>query len=131
MAAVRSLSCPSRNGAKTPTTFLIYGAYGNVMHKFQVLELGLWSFQQIKPGASFDQAMAKVEKWNGSLFARRGRPAPRRKGSRPSAGLGMSELRKPSFRGMGARAKGCLRDPRSTGTARDRRLSACIRRGSP
>lgn len=48
----------------------IYVGYGAVMHQFQMLELDLWGFltKGIKSGASFDQAMAKVEKWNATTF---------------------------------------------------------------
>lgn len=52
--------------------FLVYGAYGQVMHQFQVLELTLWGFltRGIKPGMSHRQAMDKVAKWDGTTLGR-------------------------------------------------------------
>lgn len=49
---------------------IIYGAYGELMHKFQVFELALWQLQSrgIKPGTTRDQAMEKVEAWNRTTF---------------------------------------------------------------
>jgi len=50
--------------------FIVYGAYGQVMHQFQVLELALWGFltRGIKPGMSHSQAMDKVTKWDGTTL---------------------------------------------------------------
>lgn len=50
--------------------FIIFGGYGEVMYRFQVLEMGLWGLlaRSIKPATTMDQAMAKVEKWNGTTF---------------------------------------------------------------
>ena len=46
--------------------FTIYGAYGELMHRFQAFELGLWQLRSrsIKPGATPEQAMETVEAWN-------------------------------------------------------------------
>ena len=48
----------------------MYGAYGQVMHQFQVLELTLWGFltRGIKPGMSHAQAMDKITKWDGTTL---------------------------------------------------------------
>lgn len=50
--------------------FLIYAGYGEVMHRLQVLELSLWQLQTrgIRPGATAEQAMSKVEKWNATTL---------------------------------------------------------------
>ena len=50
--------------------FMIYGAYGEVMHQFQMFEMTWWMLlaRSIKPGTSLDQADAKVEKWDGTTF---------------------------------------------------------------
>jgi hypothetical protein len=50
--------------------FIVYGAYGEVMHRFQVFELTLWQLlaRGIKPGMNSDQAMDKVEKWDATTF---------------------------------------------------------------
>jgi hypothetical protein len=52
--------------------FIVYGAYGEVMHQFQVLEMTLWGFltRSIKDGTSLDQAMDKVWKWDGTTFGK-------------------------------------------------------------
>jgi hypothetical protein len=52
--------------------FIVYGAYGEVMHRFQVFELALWQLlaRGIKPGMTADQAMEKVEKWDGTTFGK-------------------------------------------------------------
>jgi hypothetical protein len=52
--------------------FIVYGAYGEVMHQFQVFELTLWGFltRTIKDGTSVDQAMDKVWKWDGTTFGK-------------------------------------------------------------
>ena len=49
---------------------VIYLAYGDVMHQFQVFELTLWQFlsRGIKPGMTLDQSIAKVEAWNGTTL---------------------------------------------------------------
>jgi hypothetical protein len=49
---------------------IIYAGYGEVMHRFQVLELSLWLTQtrRIKAGSSLKQGMVKVEKWNGTTL---------------------------------------------------------------
>lgn len=50
--------------------FIVYGAYGQVMHQFQVLELTLWGFltKGIKRGMSHVQAMDKITKWDGTTL---------------------------------------------------------------
>jgi hypothetical protein len=50
--------------------FIVYGAYGQVMHQFQILELTLWGFlmRGIKPGMSHSQAMEKITKWDGTTL---------------------------------------------------------------
>jgi hypothetical protein len=50
--------------------FIVYAAFGEVMHEFQVFELVLWQLQSrsIKPGTTPDQAMDKVHKWNSTTF---------------------------------------------------------------
>lgn len=60
----------SEPGDERVDQFIIFGGYGEVMHRFQVLEMSLWGLQtkSIKPATTMDQAMAKVEKWNGTTF---------------------------------------------------------------
>ena len=50
--------------------FIVYGAYGEVMHQFQVFELTLWGFltRGIKPGMSESQAFDRVTKWDGTTL---------------------------------------------------------------
>ncbi|WP_433470781.1 hypothetical protein [Saccharomonospora azurea] len=50
--------------------FVIYGAYGEIMHKFQILEMVLWGFlaRSFKSGTTLDQGMAQVERWNATTF---------------------------------------------------------------
>lgn len=50
--------------------FTIYGAYGEIMHKFQVLELVLWGFQSrsIKSGTTVDQAMERISRWDSTTL---------------------------------------------------------------
>lgn len=50
--------------------FIVYGAFGEVMHSFQVFELVLWGFltRSIKRGTSLDQAMERVERWNSTTL---------------------------------------------------------------
>lgn len=57
-------------GEQEVDQFIIFGGYGEVMYRFQTLEMGLWGLQtkSIKPHTHPDQAMAKVEKWNGTTF---------------------------------------------------------------
>jgi hypothetical protein len=45
-------------------------SYGEVMRRFQILELGLWSLltRKIKPGATFNQAMEMVANWDSTTF---------------------------------------------------------------
>lgn len=52
--------------------FIVYGAYGEVMHQFQVFELTLWAFltRSIKKGTNLDQAMDKVWKWDGTTLGK-------------------------------------------------------------
>jgi hypothetical protein len=52
--------------------FIVYAAYGEVMHQFQVFEITLWGFltRGIKPCMSADQAMEKVEKWDATTFGK-------------------------------------------------------------
>lgn len=52
--------------------FIVYGAYGQVMHQFQVLEMTLWGFltRGIKPGMSHSQAMDRIARWDGTTLAR-------------------------------------------------------------
>lgn len=49
---------------------LIYIGYGEVMRRFQTLELGLWSLltRKIKPGTTLNQAIEMVAKWDGTTF---------------------------------------------------------------
>ena len=49
---------------------VIYLAYGEIMHKFQVFELALWQLQSrsIKPGSTLEQAMERVAAWNRTTF---------------------------------------------------------------
>ena len=49
---------------------VIYLAYGDVMHQFQVFELTLWQFlsRTLKPGTTFEQGMEKVDRWNGTTL---------------------------------------------------------------
>jgi hypothetical protein len=51
-------------------SFLIYGAYGEAMHRFQVLELSLWGLltRSIKTGTTLEQASLKLDKWDGTTF---------------------------------------------------------------
>jgi hypothetical protein len=46
--------------------FIVYGAYGEVMHQFQVFEMTLWQFlaRGIKRGTTMAQAMDKITKWD-------------------------------------------------------------------
>ena len=46
--------------------FIIYGAYGEIMHKFQVFELTLWGFlaRSIKSGTTLNQAMDRISRWD-------------------------------------------------------------------
>ncbi|HEV2260149.1 MAG TPA: hypothetical protein VGS06_44145 [Streptosporangiaceae bacterium] len=50
--------------------YLIYIGYGEVMRRFQVLELGLWGLltRKIKPGTNLGQAMEMVARWDGTTF---------------------------------------------------------------
>ena len=50
--------------------FIVYAAYGEVMHQFQTFEMTLWGFltRSIKTGTSPDQAMPKVWKWDGTTL---------------------------------------------------------------
>lgn len=50
--------------------FLVYAAYGEVMHQFQILELTLWGFKasSIKPGTNLEQGIQKVGKWDGTTL---------------------------------------------------------------
>ncbi|HST47092.1 hypothetical protein [Jatrophihabitans sp.] len=50
--------------------FIIFAGYGEVMHRFQLLEMGLWGLlsKSIKPATTMDQAIAKVKKWNGTTL---------------------------------------------------------------
>lgn len=50
--------------------FIVYGAYGEVMHQFQVFEMVLWGFltRGIKAGSSLEQAMERVERWNSTTL---------------------------------------------------------------
>lgn len=50
--------------------FIVYGAYGEIMHKFQILELVLWGFlaRNLKNGITLEQGMARVEQWDGTTF---------------------------------------------------------------
>ena len=50
--------------------FIIFGAYGELMHRFQVFELALWQLESrsIKPGTTREQAMEKVGAWNRTTF---------------------------------------------------------------
>ena len=49
---------------------IIYGAYGELMHKFQAFELLLWQLQSrsSKPGTTLEQSMETVEAWNRTTF---------------------------------------------------------------
>lgn len=50
--------------------FIVYAAYGEVMHQFQSFELTLWGFltRRIKKGTTSDQLMQKLEKWDGTTL---------------------------------------------------------------
>ncbi|WP_336160018.1 hypothetical protein [Amycolatopsis sp. VC5-11] len=50
--------------------FIVYAAYGEIMHQFQVLELVLWGFlsRSFKNGITLEQGMDRVEQWNGTTF---------------------------------------------------------------
>lgn len=50
--------------------YLIYIGYGEVMRRFQTLELGLWGLltRKIKPGTNLHQAIALVARWDGTTF---------------------------------------------------------------
>lgn len=50
--------------------YLIYIGYGEVMLRFQTLELSLWALlsRKIKPGTSLDQAVEMVARWDGTTF---------------------------------------------------------------
>jgi hypothetical protein len=50
--------------------FIIYGAFGQIMHEFQVFELVLWGFltRGIKPATQFDQAMQRVDRWDSTTL---------------------------------------------------------------
>jgi hypothetical protein len=60
----------SEGGEGSVDQFIIYGGYGAVMHRLQVLELSLWIIQTrgIKRGVQPSQARAKVEKWNATTL---------------------------------------------------------------
>lgn len=51
-------------------TAVIYLAYGEIMHALQVLEFDLWTIQSLrmKPGIQHEQALRKVEAWDGSTL---------------------------------------------------------------
>lgn len=63
------MSAPEASGDQVDQ-FIVYGAYGQVMHQFQVLELTLWGFltRGIKPGMSQSQALDRVAKWDGTTL---------------------------------------------------------------
>lgn len=50
--------------------FIIFAGYGEVMHRFQMLELALWGLlsANLNPRITVGQGMAKVAKWNGTTF---------------------------------------------------------------
>jgi len=50
--------------------FIVYGAYGEVMHQFQVFEMTLWGFltRGIKQGMSDSQALDRITKWDGTTL---------------------------------------------------------------
>ena len=50
--------------------FIVYGAYGEVMHQFQVFEMTLWGFltRGIKPGMSESQTIDRLAKWDGTTL---------------------------------------------------------------
>lgn len=52
--------------------FIIMGAYGEIMLRFQLLELDFWSLlvMQQKAGMSFDQRMNKIESWDRATMGR-------------------------------------------------------------
>jgi hypothetical protein len=52
--------------------FIVYAAYGEIMHQFQIFELTLWRFltRSIKSGTTLDQAMQKVEKWDATTLGK-------------------------------------------------------------
>ena len=45
--------------------FVLFGAYGEVMLRFQLLEMSYWSIlaARLKRGVQLDQGMQKVEGW--------------------------------------------------------------------
>ncbi|WP_410646532.1 hypothetical protein [Amycolatopsis sp. cmx-4-54] len=58
--------------SQTVDQFIVYGAYGEIMHQFQLLELTLWGFlaRNLKSGITFDQGVAKVERWDATTFGK-------------------------------------------------------------
>jgi hypothetical protein len=50
--------------------FIVYGAYGEVMHQFQVFEMTLWGFltRGIRSGMSESQALDRITKWDGTTL---------------------------------------------------------------
>jgi hypothetical protein len=50
--------------------FIVYGAYGEVMHQFQVFEMTMWGSltRGIKPGMSESQAFDRITKWDGTTL---------------------------------------------------------------
>jgi hypothetical protein len=57
-------------GTENVDQFVVYGAFGQIMHKFQVFELVLWGFltRRIRPGTTLDQAMERVIRWDSTTF---------------------------------------------------------------
>ncbi len=50
--------------------YLIHIGYGEVMRRFQTLELSLWVLltRRIRPGTSMEQSVQMVAKWDGTTF---------------------------------------------------------------
>jgi hypothetical protein len=50
--------------------YLIYIGYGEVMRRFQTLEMSLWVLltRRIRPGTSMEQAVQMVARWDGTTF---------------------------------------------------------------
>jgi len=52
--------------------FIIFAGFGEVMHRFQVLEMSLWGLlaHGIKPATQEHQVLAKLEQWNATTFGK-------------------------------------------------------------
>ncbi|MEV6907226.1 hypothetical protein [Amycolatopsis sp. NPDC051071] len=59
-------------GSEKVDQFIVYGAYGEIMHKFQIVEMVLWGFlaRGLKRDITSDQGLAKVEQWDATTFGK-------------------------------------------------------------